>query len=288
MKIGVVYPQTEVQPDPGWTRAFAERIESLGYDHVLAYEHVLGVDPKNPEAVRGPYGIEDTFLSPLPLFSFMAGVTQKLEFVTGILVLPQRDAVLVAKQAATLDVLSGGRLRLGVGVGWNAAEYDALGADFHNRGARIEEQVRLLRELWTKPVVEFEGKWHRLAHVGIRPLPVQRPIPIWFGGYAEVVLKRTARLGDGWLPGFSEVEEAKPILERLESYVEAQGRRWDDIGIEVRISYGDGDLDELGSKVEAWSRLGISHLSINTMRSGLKNHEEHLQALERFAELLTD
>lgn len=286
MKIGVVYPQTEVQHDPLWIRAFAERIESLGYDHVLAYEHVLGVDPKNPAAVQGPYGIEDAFLSPLLLFSFMAGVTQRLEYVTGILVLPQRDAVLVAKQAATLDVLSGGRLRLGVGVGWNAAEFEALGADFHNRGARIEEQVRLLRELWTKPAVDFQGSWNRLANVGIRPRPVQRPIPIWFGGYAEVVLKRVARLGDGWLPGFSDVEEALPILDRLKSYVEAQGRRWEEIGIEVRIRYGDGDLDELGSKVEAWSRLGISHLSINTMRSGLKTGEEHLNALERFAELL--
>jgi probable F420-dependent oxidoreductase len=286
MKIGVVYPQTEVQHDPAWVRSFATHVEALGYDHVIAYDHILGVDPRNPEAVRGPYGIEDAFLSPLLLFSCMAAVTNELEFATGILVLPQRDAVLVAKQAATLDILSGGRLRLGVGVGWNSAEFLALGADFSNRGRRIEEQVNVLRELWTKPVVQFIGEWYQLDHVGIRPLPLQRPIPVWFGGYVDVVLKRVARIGDGWFPGFSNVEEAKPVLDRLASYVEAQGRRREEVGIEVRIRYGDGDLDALGAEVEAWSKLEITHLSINTMRCGLKNQDDHLKAIERFAELL--
>lgn len=286
MKIGVVYPQTEVQHDPAWVRSFAEQLETLGYDHVIAYDHILGVDPGSPKAVRGLYGIEDAFLSPLLLFSSMAAVTDELEFATAILVLPQRDAILVAKQAATLDVLSGGRLRLGVGIGWNSAEYDALGANFSNRGRRIEEQVSVLRELWTKPVVQFLGEWHRLEHVGIRPLPLQKPIPVWFGGYVDVVLQRVAHMGDGWFPGFSDVEEAKPVLDRLASYIEAQGRQWEDVGIEVRIRYGDGDLDALGAEVEAWSELKITHLSINTMRCGLKNQDDHLRAIERFAELL--
>lgn len=286
MKFGVVYPQTEVEHDPAWIRTFAQSLESLGYDHMLVYEHVLGVDPDHPSAVRGPYGIEDTFLSPLLLFSALALLTEKLEFATGILVLPQRDAILVAKQVATLDVLSGGRLRLGVGVGWNAAEFEALGADFSTRGRRIEEQVNVLRELWTKPVAQFSGEWYQFEHVGIRPMPTQKPVPIWFGGYADVVLKRVARMGDGWFPGFSDVEEAKPALDRLASYVEGQGRRWEDIGIEVRLRYGDGDLDELGAQIEAWFRLGISHLSVNTMRSGLVGQEAHLEAVERFARLL--
>lgn len=286
MKFGVVYPQTEVEHDPAWIRTFAQSLESLGYDHMLVYEHVLGVDPDHPSAVRGPYRIEDTFLSPLLLFSALALLTEKLEFATGILVLPQRDAILVAKQVATLDVLSGGRLRLGVGVGWNAAEFEALGADFSTRGRRIEEQVNVLRELWTKPVAQFSGEWYQFEHVGIRPMPTQKPVPIWFGGYADVVLKRVARMGDGWFPGFSDVEEAKPALDRLASYVEGQGRRWEDIGIEVRLRYGDGDLDELGAQIEAWFRLGISHLSVNTMRSGLVGQEAHLEAVERFARLL--
>ncbi len=286
MKIGAVYPQTEVKHDSLWVKSFTHHLEALGYDHVLAYEHVLGVDPKHPRAVQGPYGLDDTFMSPLLLFSAMAAMTDKLEFATAVLVLPQRDAVLVAKQTATLDVLSGGRLRLGVGVGWNAGEYAALGADFSNRGHRVEEQVRVLRDLWTKTVVDFSGEWHRLEHVGIRPLPVQRPIPIWFGGYADVVLKRIAQMGDGWFPGFSDVEEARPQLDRLEEYVELQGRQWSDIGIEVRIRYGDGDLDKLGAQLEAWSELGVSHLSINTMRSGLQTQEDHLEAIERFAQLI--
>ncbi|MGD8633560.1 MAG: LLM class F420-dependent oxidoreductase [Anaerolineales bacterium] len=286
MKFGAVYPQNEVEHDPGWIRTFAQSLESLGYDHVLTYEHVLGVEADHPKAVRGPYGIEDAFLSPLLLFSALALVTNKLEFATGILVLPQRDAVLVAKQVASLDVLSGGRVRLGVGVGWNAAEFAALGADFSTRGRRIEEQVSVLKELWTQPVAHYSGEWYQLEHVGIRPMPKQKPVPIWFGGYADVVLKRVARMGDGWFPGFSDVEEAKPELDRLASYVEAQGRRWEEIGIEVRLRYGDGDLDTLGAQIEAWARLGISHLSVNTMRSGLVGQQAHLEAVERFAELL--
>ncbi len=286
MKYGIVYPQNEIEHDPGWIRAFAQQSESLRYNHVLTYEHVLGVDSKNPKAVSGPYGIDDAFLSPLLLFSAMAAVTERLEFATGILVLPQRDAVLVAKQAATLDVLSGGRLRLGVGVGWNAAEFDALGFNFENRGRRVEEQVEVLRELWTHPVVNFSGDWHHLEHVGIRPLPVQRPIPVWFGGYADIVLQRIARMGDGWFPGFSDIEEGKPELERLRSYVDARGRRWQELGIEVRLRYGAGDLEQLGAQIEAWAQIGISHLSINTMRSGLNTAEEHMRAVERFAELI--
>lgn len=287
MKIGVVYPQTEIEHDPGWIRAYAQRLESLSYNHVLAYEHVLGVDSKHPKAIRGPYGINDAFLSPLLLFSAMAAVTERLEFATGILVLPQRDTALVAKQAATLDVLSGGRLRLGVGVGWNAAEFDALGYEFNNRGSRIEEQVEVLRQFWTQPEVNFSGDWHRLEHVGIRPLPVQRPIPVWFGGYADVVLRRIARMGDGWFPGFSDVEQGKPELERLRAYLEAEGRHWEDIGIEVRLRYAEGDLDTLGAQIEAWSEQGITHLSINTMRSGLSTPDEHLRAAERFAGLVS-
>jgi probable F420-dependent oxidoreductase len=285
MEYGVVYPQTEVPPDPGWIRTFAQTVESSGYNHVLAYEHILGVDAGHPRSVQGPYGLEDHFLSPLLMFTSMAAVTDKLGFATAVLVLPQRDAILVAKQAASLDVLCGGRLRVGVGVGWNAAEFDAIGADFHDRGRRVEEQVAVLRALWTQPKAEFTGDWYRFAEVGIRPLPIQQPIPIWFGGYVDASLKRVAKMGQGWFPGFSNVDDAKPTLDTLVSYVEAEGRAWEEIGIEVRIHYEQGNLDALGAQIEAWSQVGVTHLSLNTMRSGLKDGSAHLRAIERFAGL---
>ena len=285
MEYGVVYPQTEVPPDRGWIRAFAQTVESSGYNHILAYEHILGVHAGHPRSVQGPYGLEDHFISPLLMFSNMAAVTEKLGFATAVIVLPQRDAILLAKQAASLDVLCGGRLRIGVGVGWNAAEFDALGAEFHDRGRRVEEQLAVLRALWTQPKAEFAGDWYRFADVGIRPLPLQRPIPIWLGGYVDATLRRVAKIGQGWFPGFSSAAEAEPVLATLASYVEAAGRSWEEIGIEVRIRYEQGDLDALGAQIEAWSQIGVTHLSLNTMRSGLKDGAEHIRAIERFAGL---
>ena len=200
MKLGVVFPQTEIEHSPAAIRDYAQAAEDLGYDYLLAYEHVLGANPERPGGWRGPYTHLHSFFEPFVLFSYLAGLTHRLQFTTGILILPQRQTVLVAKQAATLDALSGGRLRLGIGIGWNAIEYEALGEDFHTRGRRIEEQVELLRLLWTEPLVSFQGREHILSDAGIKPLPVQRPIPIWFGGSSDPVLRRMARLGDGWMP----------------------------------------------------------------------------------------
>ena len=210
MKIGVVYPQTELDPDPIAVRDFAQTVEDLGFTHILAYEHVLGVDPNHSGGWKGIYSIEDSFMEPFALFSFMAAVTERVEFTTGILILPQRQTALVAKQAATLDRLCGGRLRLGIGVGWNEAEYIALDENFHTRGRRCEEQVQVLRKLWTESCVMFNGHWHSIPHMGLKPRPIQQPIPIWFGGHADVVLRRAARLGDGWLPTYSNVEDTEP------------------------------------------------------------------------------
>ena len=193
MKIGFVYPQTEFGNDSTAIRDLAQTAEELGFAYVLAYDHVLGVNPDRPNW-DGPYDFRTPFQSPFLLFSFMAGITSKLGFATGILILPQRQTALVAKQAATLDVLTGGRLRLGVGVGWNQPEFTALGENFHNRGSRIEEQVKVLRALWTNPLVKYSGKWHTIPEAGINPLPIQQPIPIWFGGHAEAVLKRRSSL----------------------------------------------------------------------------------------------
>lgn len=282
MKIGAVFPQIEVEPDPIAIRDYAQTAEELGYHHVLAYDHVLGANPTRPEGWSGPYTYEDPFYSPFLLFSYMAGATKHLGFVTGILILPQRETALVAKQAATLDVLCHGRLRLGVGTGWNAVEYVALNQDFHTRGKRQEEQVELLRRLWTAPLVTFKGRWHDIPDAGVNPLPLQRPIPIWFGGQADVVLRRAARLGDGWLPNARSVERAQPMLDKLAHYLEEEGRDRSTFGLEPRLNYGDGDAQSWTSTMEAWREAGATHLSLNTMYAGF-DMAQHLAALQRFA-----
>jgi len=215
MKFGVVYPQTEFGADPAAIRDFAQTAEGLGYNHIVAYDHVLGVNPDRPGGWRGPYTFQHQFMEPFVLFSFMAGITQRIGFTHGILILPQRQTALVAKQAATLDVLSGGRLRLGIGLGWNEIEYVSLGQDFHNRGKRIEEQVEVLRSLWSKPLVNFQGRWHTIPDAGINPLPLHRDIPIWFGGSADQVLQRAAHYGDGWMPNYRSPDDAHPSLRSL-------------------------------------------------------------------------
>ncbi len=283
MKIGVVYPQTEYSNDPGAIRAYAQTVEGLGFSHVLAYDHVLGANPNRPDKLDGPYTHESAFQEPLVLFSFMAAVTQKLEFTTGIIILPQRQTALFAKQAATLDVLSGGRTRLGVALGWNHVEYTALNKDFHDRGKRIEEQVQVLRALWTEPLVNFSGRFHTIPDAGINPLPVQRPIPIWFGGHAEPVLKRVAQMGDGWMPNHRRIADAQASLERLDEFLETAGRTRTDIGIEARLMYGDGNINRWEITLQEWQEAGATHMSINTMGVGFDSPEAHLNALKRFA-----
>jgi probable F420-dependent oxidoreductase len=182
MQLGVVFPQTEIGNDPSIIRDYAQTAEGLGYSHILAYDHVLGASVKNRTDWRGPYTSDTPFHEPFVLFGYMASITERVGFTTGVIILPQRQTALVAKQAAQVDLLSGGRLRLGVGIGWNEVEYEALGEEFGNRGRRMEEQVELLRRLWTEPVVDFTGRWHRVPEAGINPLPVQRPIPVWIGG----------------------------------------------------------------------------------------------------------
>lgn len=288
MKIGIVYPQTETSHDPIAVRDFAQTVEGLGFTHILAYEHVLGANPRRPGGWQGPYTYKDPFMEPFALFSFMAAVTQRIEFTTGILILPQRQTALVAKQAAALDVLSNGRLRLGIGIGWNAVEYSALNADFHNRGQRVEEQVEVLRKLWTQPLVTYQGRWHIIEDAGLNPLPVQRPIPIWFGGHAEAVLKRTARMGDGWLPNYRQAEEALPHLQKIQRYRQEAGRSEQPFGVEARIRYGDGNAKEWLNAIRAWETVGATHISFNTMGCGFTTPQEHLKAVQSFAKTLSD
>ncbi len=284
MDIGAVFPQTEFVNDAGAISDYAQAVEAMGYTHIAAYDHVLGANPNRPGGWHGPYTYMSSFQEPLILFTFMAARTQKVTFVSSILILPQRQTALVAKQAATLDNLSGGRLRLGVGIGWNEIEYEALNESFTNRGRRVEEQVMLMRQLWTQPLVTFTGKWHTVSDAGINPMPVQRPIPIWFGGQADIVLKRMARLGDGWMPNTREPEVCISLLEKLDRFLVENGRQRSDIGIEARISYGDGNPDSLKAIFDAWRALGATQVDLNTMGSGFSKPEEHFRALQKFIE----
>jgi probable F420-dependent oxidoreductase len=284
MLFGVIYPQTEYPPDPAAVRDFAQTVEGLGFSHVVAYDHVLGANPERPGGWKGPYTHQSAFLEPFVLYSYMAACTTRLGFLTGILILPQRQTAIVAKQAATLDVLSGGRLRLGVGLGWNEVEYVALGKNFHDRGRRMDEQVEVLRRLWTEPLVSFQGRDHRIDDAGLNPLPVQRPIPIWFGGRDDRVLRRAARLGDGWIPNYRSAEDARPALEKLAGYLAEQARPWEGFGLEARIPYRDGDPTAWRPVIEAWRQAGATHIGLNTMGAGLASAADHLAALRKFAE----
>lgn len=286
MRIGAVYPQTEFVNDPGAIREYAQTVEALGYRHVLAYDHVLGANPERPGGWQGPYTHKSAFQEPFVLFGFMAGVTTTLEFATGIIILPQRQTALVAKQAATLDVLSGGRLRLGIGIGWNQVEYIALNEQFGNRGRRVEEQVQLLQKLWTEELVTFHGQWHTILDAGLNPLPVQRPIPLWFGGHADPVLRRLARYGAGWMPNYRTAAEARPALDAIAVYLAEAGRSRDAVGVEARVAYGQGDESRWAELIDGWAAAGATHLTVNTMGSGFTHPEQHLDALRRFAEAM--
>ena len=292
MELGVVFPQNEIGADPIAIRDYAQAVEALGYTHLVIYDHVLGARPRGDWGPR--YTEKDMFHEPMVLFGYLAVVTQRLELVTDILILPQRQVVLVAKQAAEVDVLSGGRLRLGVGVGWNYVEYEALGEQFHDRGLRIEEQVAVLRALWTQELVTFEGRWHRINDAGINPLPVQRPIPIWMGGGAEPVLRRVARLADGWfppavprreaLPELMPPDEAREAMARLFDYAREAGRDPATIGIEGSIAIANRTPDQWVELAETWRSFGATHLLVNTMRSGLASPQDHIDAIRRFKE----
>lgn len=287
MRIGVTFPQNEITADPGAVREYAQTAEELGYTHILAYDHVLGADPANRPGWKG-YTHESLFHEPFVLFGYLAGLTRQIEFVTGVIILPQRQTALVAKQATAVDVLSGGRFRLGVGLGWNPVEYQALGEDFSNRGRRVEEQIAVLRALFTQEVVTFHGQWHHIEAAGLLPMPVQRPIPIWLGGSVEATLRRVARLGDGWFPQMMPTEEARGAVERLRGYAEQAGRDPGTIGIEARVSIGDSTPDDWAAAVRGWRELGATHLAVNTMNAGLRSPGEHIEAIRRFKEAVGD
>jgi probable F420-dependent oxidoreductase len=277
MQIGVVLPQTELGPERSAVRAYGQGVEALGFGHLVAYDHVVGADPAVHRGWDGPYDVDTQFHEPFVLFGFLAACTS-LELVTGITILPQRPTVLVAKQAAEVDLLTGGRFRLGVGIGWNAVEYEALGQDFSTRGARIAEQVGLLRQLWSERSVTVAGEFDTVTGAGLAPLPIQRPIPVWFGGMSPRAYARMGRLADGWFPMVQPgpaLDDARAVLD---ASARAAGRDPSAIGMEGRVDWR-GDLDDLVRRVDRWREVGATHVSINTMNAGLASVDDHLQAL---------
>ena len=286
MKIGVVFPQTEIGNDPDLIRDFGQAVEGFGFNHLLAYDHVLGADPDRPGGWNGPYNKDTPFHEPFVLFGFLAAATRTLELVTGVIILPQRQTALVAKQAAAVDVLSGGRLRLGVGTGWNAVEYEALGCDFTNRGRRQEEQIELLRQLWSHETISFDGKWHKVTQAGINPLP-PRPIPLWLGGAADPVLRRAARMADGWFPLVPPDERGKTAVEKLHRWLDEEGRDPSEFGIEPQARIAGGDPARWRKQADAWRELGATHISVVTMGAGFTSPEQHLQAAREYRDAIS-
>ena len=288
MRLGAIFPQTEIGADPAGVRDFAQAAEALGYEHLLVFDHVLGADGSKRDSWDRPYSHVDMFHEPFVLFGYLAGITEKIEMTTGVLILGQRQTALVAKQAAEVDVLTGGRLRLGIGTGWNEVEYEALGEDFTTRGRRSVEQIKLLRELWTQDVVSFKGRYHEVTYAGINPRPVQQPIPIWLGGGAERVVRRVGRLSDGWFPQFQPDSAGIDRIGQMHEYAKAAGRDPKEIGIEGRIGLADGgNADDWRKGSEAWAEAGASHLSVNTMKAGLKGPDQHIEAIRKFKEAVS-
>jgi probable F420-dependent oxidoreductase len=279
VKLGAVFPQTEIGEDPARVRAFAQGVAELGFQHLMAYDHVLGADRERHQHLVGPYRAEHQFHEILVLFGYLAAIVPELELVTGVVIAPQRQTALLAKQAAEIDVLTGGRFRCGLGIGWNDVEYEALGMDFSNRGRRFEEQIELLRRFWTEPVFDFEGRWHRVTAAGINPLPVQRPIPIWIGGSAERALRRAAQVADGFFPQRPLDGGWPATIERLRGWRQETGGDPSSFGIDQRISLAEGGPDDWRATAEEWRDLGATHLTLVTTGAGFRSPDEHLERL---------
>lgn len=289
MQVGVIFPQTELEADAGAFREYAVAVEEMGFSHISAYDHVLGANTASRPDWKGPYRLETPFQEPLMLFSHMAAVTSRIGFFTAILILPQRQTALVAKQAACLDVFCDGRLRLGVGTGWNEVEYEALGMSYPQRGRHIEEQIEVLCALWSQDAVSFDSEFHTINDAGINPLPVQRPIPIWLGGGSdrpmfgaranEKVIRRIARLADGWCPMWQPGPRAEELMELFRSYCREYGRNPDEIGLEGSYVAARSEQERWFEGLSAWRDMGASHVSIITMNEGLKGVKQHLQQL---------
>jgi probable F420-dependent oxidoreductase len=295
MKLGVALPLTDVGGDPTTVRDFAQAAEGLGYDYLAGTDHVLGVNA----ASRPDWGNRNTsadfFHDPFVLFGFLSACTSRIEFSTEVLVLAQRQTVLVAKQTACLDVLSGGRFRLGIGIGWNPVEFIGLNEDFGTRGRRSEEQVQVMQALWAERHVSFKGRWHTIDDAGINPLPLTRRVPLWYGGHNEATLQRIAKWGDGWImlahpPG----DAARAEIAKLRAYVEAAGRKKEAVGLSVWVS-AVGDEASWRKEIEAWKEAGVTHVTLNNTfgryyhrRIPGRSMSDHMTAIKRYQQAVAD
>jgi probable F420-dependent oxidoreductase len=294
VKVGAVFPQLEIGTDPDVVARYARTVETFGYDHLVIFDHVLGADSNRPGGWRGPYDHRSMFHEPLVLFGYLAAITTRIKLASAIVVLPQRQTALVAKQAAEVDVLSRGRLILGVGIGWNAVEYEALKMSFTNRGKRIEEQIAVLRALWTNEVVDFKGRWHRIDRAGINPLPIQRPIPVWMGGgwdrqkraIVEPALRRIARIADGWFTHLPPNEDGGIGMEAFRRLVREEGGDPAKMPVEGRLPAAKSGPEEWKRGIEAFRDMGMTSVELTTMGAGYRDLDEHLDALRRFRELI--
>lgn len=294
MQFGVVFPQTEIGADPGAIREYVQAAEGMGYSYIFIADHVLGADPAHHQHVANSYYTHHSVIhEQMVTLGYISAITKKVDLITGILILPQRQTALVAKQAAEIDVLSVGRLKLGIGVGWNHVEYEALGQDFHTRGRRSEEQMEVLRALWTREVVNYKGRWHHITHAGINPLPVQRPIPIWLGagGSAspipvEPVLRRIARLSDGWFPSFPPNDAGREAVERVRSYTREEGRDPSEIGVMGRLRLPGKQPEDWLNEVKAWQEIGATHVSVEARRGVLASVDGHIDAIREAKEII--
>ena len=281
MEIGAVFPHNEIGTDPQAIKDYAQGVEELGITHLLIYDHVLGADRNRPGGFEGPYDKDVAFHEPFTTFAFIAAVTKNLDMITTVMILPQRQTVLVAKQAAELAILSNNRFKLGIGVGWNAVEYVGLNENFKNRGKRQAEQVELMRLLWESEVLEYKGDYHHIDKASINPRPSEN-VPIWFGGGAPQLIERCADLGDGWIPLMGPNEAARNTLEEIRAKREAKGLDWNNFGVQAQAQYAGGDPDRWNKHAEKWRDLGASHLAVATHNAEPTNVDGHLSRIKEY------
>ena len=286
MEIGAVFPHNEIGTDPQAIKDDAQGIEELGVTHLLIYDHVLGADRDRPGGFEGPYDKDVAFHEPFTTFAFIAAVTKNLDMITTVMILPQRQTVLVAKQAAELAILSNNRFKLGIGVGWNAVEYTGLNENFKNRGKRQEEQVELMRLLWESEVLEYKGDYHHIDKASINPRP-SKSVPIWFGGGAPQLIERCADLGDGWIPLMGPNEAARKTLAAIKEKRESKGLDWDNFGVQAQAQYAGGDAERWNKHAEKWRNLGASHLAIATHNAEPTNVDGHLGRIKEYLNAVT-
>jgi probable F420-dependent oxidoreductase len=280
--MGAFFPTRDMPADRIAIRDWAQAAEAIGFDFVEVPDHVLGADRAALPDFEGPYDVDDSFHETFVTLAYIAAVTERVGLASGVLILPQRQTALVAKQAAQLDVVSGGRLRLGIGVGWNPVEYEALGQDWQRRGRRQAEQIELMNQLWTNRTVTFDGVFDRVHHAGLNPLPIQQPIPIWFGGGVEPVLQRAAKYGQGWIPLGQPDEQTEGQLQRLRNYLRAEGRDPAAFGIEAWVRSGIGGPDQWRTAAARWAALGATHVTFYTSGQGMGGVEHQIEAMRQF------